>query len=280
MTDITIKDIEHWRCEREKTSITFSTLKREFTSFKALMNTAKKTHLVISSHQLESYTLKPPTDIQESRDVRYLTESEEFRLRNALDEREKALIAARDSGNQWREARGYETLSPLAINGFADHLKPIVLLALNTGLRRGDLFTLEWEHINFEHRHIRKLINKTKKRQKHPKPAILPLSTEALDILSRWKPKIGATGYVFKSPVTGLPFDNINKAWRQIVTNAKIESFRFHDLRHTFASRLVMAGVPLNTVRELMTHSKPEMTLIYSHLSPDHKASAIEKVFG
>jgi len=57
-----------------------------------------------------------------------------------------------------------------------------------------------------------------------------------------------------------------------VLKAARIASFRFHDLRHTFASKLVMAGVNLNTIRELPGHRKISMTLRYSHLAPEHKA--------
>jgi integrase len=85
---------------------------------------------------------------------------------------------------------------------------------------------------------------------------------------------------VFASPRTGGRLDNVKRGFEAVLARAKIENFRFHDLRHTFASRLVMAGVDINTVRELMTHSDIKMTLVYAHLSPDHKAAALERAFG
>jgi site-specific recombinase XerD len=74
---------------------------------------------------------------------------------------------------------------------------------------------------------------------------------------------------------------DIKTAWKQLllgVSGGPIEGFRVHDLRHTFASKLVQAGVDLNTVRELLGHADIKMTLRYAHLAPEHRAAAVAKV--
>ena len=71
---------------------------------------------------------------------------------------------------------------------------------------------------------------------------------------------------------------SVKNAWHGVVVGAKVTSFRFHDLRHTFASKLVMAGVDLNTVRELLGHKSLPMTFRYAHLAPEHKAAAVESL--
>ena len=112
-------------------------------------------------------------------------------------------------------------------------------------------------------------------RSKSGKTRYVPLSIEAKTVLSSWKDESDSEKLVFPSQVTGSKFDNINKSWRQIVIDANLDDFRFHDLRHTFASKLVMRGVDLNTLRDLLGHRDIKMTLRYAHLAPAHKAAAV-----
>ena len=70
----------------------------------------------------------------------------------------------------------------------------------------------------------------------------------------------------------------VKTAWAGVVHGAQLVNFRLHDRRHDFASTLVMAGVPLNTVRELLGHANLSTTLRYAHLAPDHKAEAVNRL--
>ena len=83
---------------------------------------------------------------------------------------------------------------------------------------------------------------------------------------------------MFTTPATkqGSQVNDVKKSFKTALKKAGIEDFRFHDLRHTFASHLIMAGVDLTTVRELMGHKDIRMTLRYSHLSPDHKKRGVD----
>jgi integrase len=98
-----------------------------------------------------------------------------------------------------------------------------------------------------------------------------------IETLNAWRKQTGGkdSDLVFPSPKTGKIMDNCNRAWKKLLKGAGIESFRWHDMRHDFASQLVMKGADLNTVRELMGHSDMKMTLRYAHLAPKVRRAAV-----
>jgi site-specific recombinase XerD len=103
------------------------------------------------------------------------------------------------------------------------------------------------------------------------------LNSEAVTIATVWRASsYEPDAFVFASSEKLTPLAYIRKAWTGVLEAALVKAFRFHDLRHTFASNLVMAGVDLNTVRELLGHKSIAMTLRYAHLAPQHKAAAVE----
>ena len=142
LIEITSWAIEKWRSAKLKSGATPGTVNRDLAELKAALSKAVKWGL-LESHPLANLKL---SKIDRNPKVRYLSEEEEFRLRRALTERSINYYAARERGNTWRRQRGYAELPADA----GDHLRPIVLLALNTGLRRGEIFNLRWGDINIE----------------------------------------------------------------------------------------------------------------------------------
>ncbi|MNF38461.1 Tyrosine recombinase XerD [compost metagenome] len=205
--------------------------------------------------------------------IRYLSKDEAKALREALDAREERMRVERDSANQWRAERRREPMADLRALAFSDHLKPMVVLSLNTGLRRGELFNLRWPHVNLQ----AKTLTVAGEGAKTTETRHIPLNAEALATLQVWKKQGDTGGYVFPGQ-DGERMTDVKTAWLELLKNAGIEDFRWHDMRHDFASRLVMAGVPLNTVRDLLGHSDIKMTLRYAHLAPDSKAAAVELI--
>lgn len=150
----------------------------------------------------------------------------------------------------------------------------MVLLSINTGLRQGELFNLRWEtDINLE----RAILTVNGKTAKSKKTRHIPLNREALSALREWRNQTPTNEFVFSSK-DGKRFNNVRKSWDSLLTKANINNFRWHDLRHHFASKLAMVGVDLNTIRELLGHSDLTMTLRYAHLAPEHKAAAVAKL--
>jgi integrase len=268
LRELTGFQLERWRSARLKAETTARTCNRDISSLKAALSRAVEWKLLARNPLGDVKLLRE----DEGGVVRYLTPDEETRLRAALAARDAARQAKRDTANQWRRDRGYAEWP--AEN--PDHLTAIVLVAINTGLRKGEIFNLRWRDIDLVGAQLTVRGDGAKSGQTRH----VPLNTEALDVLKRWRAATTPDGYVFpgRADSGNGRLDDVKKGWLPIVTAAKLTAFRFHDLRHTFASKLVMAGVDLNTVRELLGHSDLKMTLRYAHLAPEHKAAAVAKL--
>lgn len=154
------------------------------------------------------------------------------------------------------------------LDSCSDHLKPIVTVALFTGMRRGEILNLKWHDIDFQRGIIYILDSKNNEKREIPMNEVVKKTLVGVR-------KHPDSSYIFCNK-DGRPYGDVKRSFLTALKKAGILDFRFHDLRHTFASQLVMAGVDLNTVRELMGHKSLEMTLRYSHLSPDHKRRAVD----
>ena len=148
------------------------------------------------------------------------------------------------------------------------HLKPIVTTALNTGMRRGEILSLKWDQVDLKNGFI--LLDVTKNGERRE----VPINATVKDALHGLIRRLDIP-YVFYDPRSGKPFLDVKRSFHSACKKAKINNFHFHDLRHTFASHLVMAGVDLTTVKELLGHKTLTMTLRYAHLAPSHKVNAV-----
>lgn len=156
------------------------------------------------------------------------------------------------------------------LNCCADYLKPIVVTALNTGMRKGEILRLKWEDIDLKNRVI------TIRTSKNNEARIIPMN----DILHRELISIGAEigpQYVF-THTDGRPYHDIRGGFKATLKRAGIKDFRFHDLRHTFASHLAMKGVDIRTIQELLGQKTITMTMRYSHLSNKALKEAVDKL--
>ncbi|MDE3104872.1 MAG: site-specific integrase [Acidobacteriota bacterium] len=148
-------------------------------------------------------------------------------------------------------------------------------IALHTGMRRSEQFSLEWKQTDLKARRIHLL------KTKNGSDRAIPLNSIALAALQRQHAISGSAERVFLTE-NGNPFIRkaIRRWFEEALTIAGIADFSWHCLRHTFCSRLVMAGVPLKTAQELMGHKTIQMTARYAHLSPSYLQNAVEMIAG
>jgi integrase len=151
-------------------------------------------------------------------------------------------------------------------------LYPLVVLALSTGGRKNELCRLRWPEVDFERRVVRFLRTKTKR------PRSAPLLGEAHALLHRlFVARAAGVAWVFPNP-TGLRPWNHQAAWITARRKADLQDFRFHDLRHTFASDMAMSGASLRDIAEVLGHARLNQTMRYAHLLPSHTESVVQRM--
>jgi len=164
--------------------------------------------------------------------VRFLTEEEEKKLRKVIEAK-------------WRS-----------------HM-PELDLAINTGIRKGSQYGLTWDMVDWKGRML------DIPRTKNEEPIHVPLNDAAMAALKTVEGRGRAKGRVFQSAKTGEPLENGRHWFDDAVMEAGIKNVRWHDFRHTFASRLRMKGAPLEDIADLLGHKSLTMTRRYAHLGPN-----------
>ncbi len=267
--DITGRDLEQIRTGWMQAGNKPSTVNRKMGSISGVFSRAVEWDCISEHPMAKLKQLK----VDSKGVIRYLSTEETLRLREALDARQAEARAERETANKWRADRGKKELASLQNVPFTDHLKPMVLVSLNTGMRRGELFDLKWPAVNFDTRTVTVAGDTAKTSDTRH----IPMNKEVFGVLDGWKKQGADSQYVFPGQGGGR-LEDVKSAWLNLLSRAQIEAFRWHDMRHDFASRLVMAGVPLNTVRDLLGHADIKMTLRYAHLAPGTKAAAVELI--
>jgi integrase len=242
--DLKRAHVRQYVTRRLDDGVKMATVRRELRLFCAAINFVR---LEFEVHDMPNPVAKLGLASEEPR-VRWITREEAVRL---IDEAERTLRKP--------------------------HLASFIRLALNTGCRRGELLNLEWSRIDLDNRHFLLEARHTKGRRRRT----VPLNDGALDALVRLKvwqdthlPGCAwAFGWRQDRPIT-----TFKTSWKATLKRASIENFRIHDLRHTFASWLVMQGESLYVVKDLLGHASITQTEIYAHLAPSQAAAAVQRL--
>lgn len=232
LDEITPLLIENYRAERLKTRVTKSTVNRETTIMKRMFNLAIDWNL---------------TDENPVAKVRLFSEKDTMKERILTEEEEVRLLAAS-----------------------SDYLKSILIVALNTGMRRGEILNLRWSQVDLNKRFIKAENTKSGKNR------IIPINDYLHPKLMKLNELNGKSEYVFPNPKTGRPFTEVKKSFKNACRKVGIDDLRFHDLRHSFASRLVESGADLITVRDLLGHFSVRVTQRYVHSNQKQKKEAVQ----
>ncbi|CAI2717502.1 tyrosine-type recombinase/integrase [Nitrospina watsonii] len=240
LPEVTPGRLEDYIAKRRDDGVSDVTIHHELNLLRHAFNLACKKWDLLDKNPFEKVTIPPGS----KKRVRYLKPEEEKRLFAELDKR-------------------------------GDWLKSVVIIARETGLRLSNICNLTWDQVDLFKRAIE--IEHTK----NGNPVWIPLSDAVYQELKTLnKVRNLKIDRVFWIDGRGLHRGWVGLAFRRLCKRAKVENFRFHDLRHDFCSRLVQAGQPLQVVAELAGHTNITTTQRYAHLNPEMKRKAIEALNG
>jgi integrase len=153
-----------------------------------------------------------------------------------------------------------------------------IKLLVMTGARRGEVLSATWDQFDFDRGVWTKPSSHTKQKRQH----VVPLSAQALALLSRMKADREKKGdrseFLFPSPSGEGPQKALKRFWASVCRTAGLDGFRVHDLRHSFASYLASSGASLHLIGDMLGHTQPATTHRYAHLLDDPKRKAADHV--
>ncbi len=224
LSEIAPKDVDDYK-EVRLNEVSPATVNRELEVLRHLFNLAERWKKFFSKNPVSQAGLLPLNNQLE----RILTPQEEERL----------LVSSSSS------------------------LKAILICALNTGMRKGEIINLKWSNVDLENNVITLEHTNTKSK----KTRRIPINSELRKLLLEQRLKSGGSEYVFLSS-NGTPYlrqDSLNRAFIDALKRAKVEGLRFHDLRHTAATRMIEAGASIVAVSRILGHSSLTVTMRYAH---------------
>ncbi|MDO5115186.1 MAG: site-specific integrase [Synergistaceae bacterium] len=256
LSQFTVAEIRDWIANCRARNNKGISINRRIATLQAMLSWAKREGLISQDYRFPRIAKQATTDSDVK--IRYLHDDERKRLYAALKEREQ------------KQGK--------------DYLKIAVIIANYSGIRRGALLGLRWGDIKTlldgsQSIHLSPRAAKSKKSYD------LPLSNTVIKALEEWRVyseqtwgAIKPDDYIIRYGKAGTPITDLKHAWHSILKEANIQNFRWHDLRHDFASQLVMKGSDLYMVQRLLTHESIQMTQRYAHLAPKEQQAAVNKL--
>ncbi len=273
LDQITPDKLEKWKAKRD---VKPETINRDIATLRAALGRAVKLIKPLKSNPLEGVEMMKVD--RKAQRVRALTKDEKQRLVATLVARDDEKRAARASGNEWRAERGMQPMPTIAT--FSDVLTPAVIVSLESGLRRGELFALKWPSIDLK----AKTLTVEGETAKTFETREIPLNQTAYRTLRDWWLQQGQpkAGYVFT--IDGGKIGSLKKSYHKVLADAGIERMNgkgqrvtWHSLRHTFGTLLGATNqVDPTTLKDLMGHANLSTTERYLHTDEVRKRAAVE----